>query len=314
MCCVLVSIHCLVGSMTICMLPTVGSEPPITALAISRDFKNIVAASQAGIDIYDSTGHSVERSLPVDMPNIHDMQFSRDGKRLIVCGGSPASQGTITIYRWPMMERVMLSTPHQDVVNRVVWIDELDQIATASADTTCCVLDSQTGNVLQRFTGHSRPVTALVRLRDLGMMASASVDHAIRVWNPVDGSLIRILDNHVSAVNDLAVLRGEDSTESNMLASIGEDRTVRMWHTNTGRLVRSLRLEIIPRRVLWNGGDSLWVGCNDGCVQEIRIHAWELGRVILAKNRIHELIAIDKHTMLLGGPGGLQWIQPDQAK
>ena len=67
-------------------------------------------------------------------------------------------------------------------------------------------------------------------------MASGSQDKTIKIWNSLDGSLIRTLTGHTDAVFSLAVLR------NGFLASGGgfDDCTIKIWNTHTGSLERTL--------------------------------------------------------------------------
>jgi WD40 repeat protein len=163
-----------------------------------------------------------------------------------------------------------------------------------------------------RFTGHSRPVLAMAAMNRSDQVITAGADHTIRIWNILDGTVVRTMDNHTSVVNDLAVQQTPTAAATGNLASVGEDRTVRIWQSETGRLVRSMRLESVPGRVVWTENNhSLLVGCNDGTVREIVVEDWKVGRSWRAKYRLFELSLLGSKALLVGGPMGLERISID---
>ena len=72
------------------------------------------------------------------------------------------------------------------------------------------------------------------KLKKDGSLASSSFDKMIKVWNTNDGSLIRNLIGHESAVMNLAVL------DNGFLASGSFDLTIKVWNTTNGTVEKSL--------------------------------------------------------------------------
>ncbi|GAA4633053.1 hypothetical protein GCM10023196_069050 [Actinoallomurus vinaceus] len=70
------------------------------------------------------------------------------------------------------------------------------------------------------------------------VLASAGEDEVIRIWDPVDGRQILVLDGHPGCVFDLWVFTAADGRT--LLASAGADELVRVWDPATRRQERVL--------------------------------------------------------------------------
>jgi WD40 repeat protein len=150
-------------------------------------------------------------------------------------------------------------------VYRAAWAPDGTRWASASADHTCRIHAADTGKVLVRYEGHSRPVLTVAFLPDGKTVVSAGVDQSLQVWTADAGKPVRTLDNHVGTANDVAVRPGTPADAPPVVVSVGDDRTVRLWQPTIGRLVRFARLPAKPLAVAWApAGDRLLVGCADG--------------------------------------------------
>lgn len=142
--------------------------------------------------------------------------------------------------------------------------------ATASWDALCNIHDGLSGKRTQVFQGHSRPVLSIAFLPDGKQVVSAGIDMTLRLWNTETGELLRSMDNHVAAVNDLAVHPLSATMPNPIVASASSDRTVRLWQPTIGRLVRFARLPVAARTVAWTSdGTHLIAGCDDGVLRII---------------------------------------------
>jgi WD40 repeat protein len=249
------------------------SVPPITALEISPDGMQIVAGSQAGVEIRSADNLDVAGRLPTKLLQVHDIAFSPNGKLLAIAGGTPAERGTIELWDWPAGTLSTSLAAGGDVVYSVTWSPDGTRLSAACADRKVRIFPvagDEADSAEPRITEpHSAAALATCWLSAGDLLFSAGVDQSIRVLDPATGEVRRTLDNHTAEVRDLAIRPGEHPGSA-LVASCGADRTVRFWQPAIGRLVRFARLPGRPTAMVWTpSGSHLLATCEDGSLVAI---------------------------------------------
>ena len=151
----------------------VESLPAITALAVAPSGTEVVAGSQAGLELrrIPHVGPAVlsrtipqfdlVRKLPTELEHIHDVKFSPDGNLLCVVGGSPSQHGAVELYRWPDATLHSHKKLHEDLDYTVAWQADSKSFAVASADTRVSICGINQEAPLRVIEGHSRSVLAV---------------------------------------------------------------------------------------------------------------------------------------------------------
>ncbi len=86
--------------------------------------------------------------------------------------------------------------------------------------------DTDTGECLRVFRGHTDEVFAAVFHPDGSRIASAGRDRVIRIWDPINGAELARLRGHTNYVFSLAF-----SPDGATLVSGSGDYSVRLWDT-----------------------------------------------------------------------------------
>lgn len=244
----------------------IAADPPITALALTRDPDVVLVGSQRGLVV--CRGSDLRRDQPVDcgLESIHSIAMSPDGAHILLGGGSPGSQGIVQLRRWPELERLQTWDEHRDVVYDVAWREDGLEWVSVSWDGQTKMVAFGTDAASQTRTEHSAPVFSATYLGG-HVLATAGADRTIVVSSTKPGSISRSLSQHTQGVHALAFQPKRAGSQQALLASASEDRTVRFWQAEISRMVRFHRFASIPRAIAWSrDGTQLMVGCDDGTV------------------------------------------------
>lgn len=282
------------------------ASPPVTALSFSPDGKHVLAGSQSGIEVRSWPDLSPIRTLPTGLSQIHDIVFSPDRRRFSVAGGSPSEVGALEVWSWPEGELMSRCQPHEDVIYRVAWRSDGQQLACAGGDHLASLINVDSLQVQRKLAGHSRAVTSVVYLPDDRFLVTAGLDETLRVWDLGTGEVIRSLTNHTSGVRDVAV-QPHTAADSPVIASAGADRTVRLWQPLTGRMLRFAKVAAEPLDLEWSSdGSRILVSCTDG---HLRVIDPATVSLLLDKPALDGWAytvtsASDPENVLIGGSGG----------
>ncbi len=294
---------------TIGMSQSDGGQPPITALTISADDTTLVAGSQLGVHVISWPNLEPAVVRDVGFPQIHDLQFSPNGKQLLIVGGAAGEYGEWKLVSWPEFEVITTRVSHSDVIHSAAWLSD-DLFVTGGADNDLIQwrLSGGEAKELRVVHGHSRRVLCVESMSEQKLVVSAGIDQVLRVWNGNQGILaeppLRNLDNHTGAVCDLAVRPGEHAIP--YLASASVDRTVRFWQPTIGRLVRFAKLPVEPSSIAWNrDGERIAVGCSDGKLRMINPNTVETEQTLDGiEGWIYEVAAAGDGSFAVAGAGG----------
>ena len=277
---------------------------PVTALVIAPDGKSIIAGSQAGIQILTYPDFKPDRTLPTELPNIHDLAFSPDGKTVAIAGGIPGKRGMVELFSWPEAKLLHRLKPHSDLIHAIAWRSDSSAFATASADRTIGLHDTA-GKTLKTFEGHSRGVLAVAFLPEDRELVTAGIDESVRLWDVKSGETLRTLANHTKPVHGLTVQPGKRDAPP-MVVSVSDDRTVRLWQPTLGRLVRFARLDNVPLAVAWSSdGATILVACKDGNLRSIDPDTMEVNMNERGIDGIAYSIAVAPDgSIVIGGQNG----------
>lgn len=133
-----------------------------------------------------------------------------------------------------MKERATLRG-HTATVAGVAFSSDGKLLATASADRTIKIWDSQTGILMRTLVGHEGEVSSVGFSSDAKTLASGAWDSTIKLWEVRTGSLKNTLDNDPADKTPLQTVLF--SPVSGILASgdWGSGAPAKLWDPSTGR-------------------------------------------------------------------------------
>lgn len=286
-----------------------GQTTPITALALAPDGQWL-SGSDDGLQVHDAKTLKPVKRLGSGLEKIYSINFSPDHKNLAVAGGTPAEIGSVEIFSIETWEKTHTFASFDDIATDCAWLSD-DQLVAGSMTGHCCEMSLMQDTAIP-FAVHSKGILTLLRLSTT-VVVTGGMDHTIGVWDLKDQTMLRVLNNHVDVVNQLA-LRPKRSQEElgdqPMVVTVSDDATVRFWQPTIGRMVRFARLESIPTCVLWNhSGTQVIVGTRSGKIHFIDPTTAQLVRTLEGAGWINCLaLPVEETSLIVGGSAGLERI------
>lgn len=109
-------------------------------------------------------------------------------------------------------------------------------VATANANGTICLWNSDDGGCVDTLIGHRGWVKSVQFSTSGGLLVSASTDSTIRIWDINNKRCIHTITGH----ND-RVWYAEFSYNDSLIVSASSDSTCRIWDVKTGALVQTIK-------------------------------------------------------------------------
>jgi WD40 repeat protein len=187
--------------------------------------------SPAVADVLRTTllGMRVKAVLPAGGKPVADVDFSPDGKRLVVAGGD----GVARIYR-ASDGKHLRDLRGGSALSAAVFSPDGATIATGGDDSTARLWDARSGALLHVLR-HGGAVTSATFSRDGRLLATTSDDKTARIWNVSSGRQLQRLE-HPGGVRS-ASFSGDGKLLVTRLVPAAFDRTARVWDVATGRLL-----------------------------------------------------------------------------
>lgn len=181
-------------------------------------------------------------SLALDCSEIGDdrplfgCSLSHDGKMLATCSLS----GIAKIWHMPQVQKVSTLKGHTERATDVVFSPTSNYLATASADKTARLWNSE-GSLLRTFEGHLDRLARIAFHPSGKYLGTASFDKTWRLWNVESGEELLLQEGHSRSVYGLSFHH-----DGSLVASCGLDALVRVWDLRTGRSILALEGHVKP--------------------------------------------------------------------
>mgnify|MGYP003384901659 CR=1 FL=1 len=171
----------------------------------------------------------IKATLPT--PEIQMSMAWMASSDLLYTGGA-----TGNILSWNMSQNQIVSTMpgHSDIVMKILALDSLDSLMSASLDMTIGVWDTYTNTVIHKLKGHRKGVFSMSYNPDFRLLVSSGFDHDALVWSPFVNSLVYKLKGHHSSLVGCQCV--ENSPE---LITADEAGVFKLWDVRTFQCIQT---------------------------------------------------------------------------
>ena len=214
-------------------IKTIKSAPDTTEKTVfSPDGSTLASAGSDGtIRFWDVATTTPLRTLTGYANLFTDMAYSPDGKTL----ATVSSMERLRLWDTRTGKLMKTYLPRSNGIYCTAFSpDGVTLACGGGGDNSVWLLNAETGEHGQVFTGHTDNIESVVFSRDGQMLASGDSNGNIHVWDAATGEILRILEWHNDYVRTLAF-----SPDGKMLVSTS-DSEIRFWDINTWETIRKV--------------------------------------------------------------------------
>ena len=201
-------------------------------IVFSPDGNTLANAGRDGtIRFWDVATTKPIRILTGYAQMFRDMVYSPDGSKIAVW----SSDGSIRLWDTRTGKLIRMYSPDTKRISCIAYSpDGVHLVCGEYLTNSVWLLNTETGEHGQVFTGHNNDVESVAFSRDGQMLASGDSNGTIHLWNAAIGETLKILEWHDDFVRTLAF-----SPDGKMLVSTS-DSEIRFWDITTGDTIRTV--------------------------------------------------------------------------
>jgi hypothetical protein len=237
----------------------------LTGLAASPWAPLAAIGGQKQVLLYNTDSLELIGIIPFNEGMPAHVQFSRNGKLLLVAGGHGGKSGKVVVWDITKAERLMTVGAEYDTVLAADISPDQTKIALGGPDRLVKIYSTASGEVLHKMKKHTDWVTAVAFSPNGELLASADRNGGVTVWDADNAQEMFTTPGHKAGVTSLS-WRGD----SRILASSSEDGAIKWWESQEGKQAKT-----------WNahGGGALSVNfTHDGrlvsCGRDNEVTLW----------------------------------------
>ncbi len=257
---------------------------PALSLAISRDGSQLALGKYKALEISSSATNDTTQKIVVDDGKVNDVEFSADGKRVLLATGVTGLSGRAVVIELAKQQIVLEFAGHYDVAYAAVWSPDEKLVATAGYDRRIILHHGLSGEFVRVLNGHNGAVFDLQFSPDGTLLASASADGTIKVWHVATGERLDTLSQPQAEQYSVHF-----SPDGNAIYATGADNRIRKWNvvSRTSQIINPLAISrfahegVITSLAISDDGRFLATAEEKGILK-----LWDASRV-------HEIDALD---------------------
>ncbi|HEV7401687.1 MAG TPA: c-type cytochrome domain-containing protein [Chthoniobacteraceae bacterium] len=180
------------------------SAPAVSSVTLSPDGKTAAVACRSEVVLFNVDDDLAPRRLPTDFDLITHVEFSPDGQRLAVAGGSPQQFGGLILFTAADGKKESERHLGTDTFFKGNFAPDGQTIALGGATGAISLIPVDEKGAVKNIELHSDWVTAVAYTADGKQLVSGSRDKTIKISSVENLSLLRSVDQSTDCINAVA--------------------------------------------------------------------------------------------------------------
>jgi WD40 repeat protein len=206
----------------------------LTALATSPWAPLAAIGGQKQVLLFNTDSLELIGIIPFNEGMPAHIQFSRNGKLLVIAGGHGGKSGRVIVWDITKAERLMTVGAEYDTVLAADISPDQTKIALGGPDRLVKIYSTASGELLHKIKKHTDWVTAVAFSPNGELLASADRNGGVTVWDSDNAQEMFTTPGHKAGVTALS-WRGD----SRILASSSEDGAIKWWESQEGKQAKT---------------------------------------------------------------------------
>lgn len=207
---------------------------PVMTLAFAPGGNEIAVGGYNEVTFWDSKTGTLVRRIQRLPQRIQALVFSKDGKSLLIAGGTPGEYGEVAKVDLTTGARTTVFDTFNDIVLSAAFNTDGSQIVAGSADGSVRVYEWESGKKRWESKVHSDWVTSVSFSTDGQFVASASKDMTVKVYEAENGTLYTTYNGHNRQIGkyqgQAPVYAVQFASDSGLAYSAGGGRWIQVWN------------------------------------------------------------------------------------
>ena len=208
---------------------------PVTSVAFSPDGATLATSGYHEVVLWKVADGSLLRRITNVAERVYDIEFTKDGQKIVVASGTPAQIGEAKIFQVADGKLLGDLVRTDDSVFAVSLSPDETRLATAGADRAIRVFDFATQKQQLLIEDHADWVMDVAWSADGTRLASASRDKTSKVFDSTSGDSLVTFNGHGQPVYGVAF-----QADGKIVVSSGSDKQIRTWNVADAKQVRAI--------------------------------------------------------------------------
>ena len=206
---------------------------PVTSVAFSPDGATLATSGYHEVILWKVEDGSLLRRITNVAERVYDIEFTKDGQKIVVASGTPAQIGEAKIFQVADGKLLGDLVRTNDSVFAVSLSPDEKRLATAGADRAIRVFDFATQKQQLLIEDHADWVMDVAWSADGTRLASASRDKTSKVFDAVSGDSLVTFNGHGQPVYGVGF-----QADGKIVVSSGSDKQIRTWNVADAKQVK----------------------------------------------------------------------------